>query len=64
MISALEGWSFLGPKGPMYIRPQDHALNQPMFQVALVKQANGKYSDKVLKMISPGLVQPPLTPFK
>ena len=64
MIGALEGWRFLGPKGPMYIRPQDHALNQPMFQVALVKQANGKYTDKVLKMISPGLVQPPLTPFK
>jgi len=64
MIGALEGWRFLGPKGPMYIRPQDHALNQPMFQVSLVKQANGKYSDKVLKMISPGLVQPPLTPFK
>ncbi len=64
MIGALEGWKFLGPKGPMYIRPQDHALNQPMFQVSLVKQANGKFTDKVLKVISPGLVQPPLTPFK
>lgn len=64
MVSALEGWKFTGPKGAMYIRPQDHALLQPMFQVALVKQANGRYTDKVLKVISPGNVQPPLTPFK
>jgi branched-chain amino acid transport system substrate-binding protein len=64
MISALEGWKFLGPKGNMYIRPQDHALNQPMFQVALVKGANGKYTDKVLKAIAPAKVAPPITPFK
>jgi branched-chain amino acid transport system substrate-binding protein len=63
MVSALEGWKFTGPKGANYIRPQDHALLQPMFQVALV-QKNGKYTDKVLKIISPGLVQPPVTPFK
>lgn len=64
LVSALEGWRFAGPKGAMYIRPQDHALLQPMFQVRLVKAKNGKYTDKVLKRISPGLVQPPLTPFK
>jgi branched-chain amino acid transport system substrate-binding protein len=64
MISALEGWKFLGPKGNMYIRPQDHALNQPMFQVALVKGTNGKYTAKVLKAISPAKVAPPITPFK
>ncbi len=64
MISGLEGWGFVGPKGPEFIRPQDHALNQPMFQVQLVKQANGKFLPKVLKRISPGNVAPPLTPFK
>lgn len=64
MIGALEGWKFTGPKGAMYIRPQDHALIQPMFQVALVKGANGLYTDKVLKAISPGNVNPPVTPFK
>jgi branched-chain amino acid transport system substrate-binding protein len=64
MISALEGWKFTGPKGAMYIRPQDHALNQPMFQVALVKGKNGKYTSKVLKVIPPGKVAPPITPFK
>ncbi len=64
MISALEGWKFLGPKGAMYVRSQDHALIQPMFQVALVKGKNGKYTDKVLKVIPPSEEQPPLTPFK
>jgi branched-chain amino acid transport system substrate-binding protein len=64
MITALEGWKFLGPKGAMFIRPQDHALNQPMFQVALVKGKNGKYTSKVLKAIPPGKVAPPITPFK
>lgn len=64
MISSLEGWKFLGPKGNMYIRPQDHALNQPMFQVALVKGSNGKYTAKVLKRIAPAGVAPPITPFK
>jgi branched-chain amino acid transport system substrate-binding protein len=63
MVSALEGWKFAGPKGANFIRPQDHALLQPMFQVGLV-QKNGKFTDKVLKIISPGLVQPPVTPFK
>ncbi len=64
MVSALEGWKFAGPKGAMFIRPQDHAMVQPMFQVKLVKGKNGKYTDRVLKRISPGLVQPPITPFK
>ncbi len=58
MISALEGWQFLGPEGSRtFIRPQDHALNQPMFQVQLVKQRERQvYTDKVLKMIPPGTV--------
>ena len=64
MISGLEGWQFVGPKGIQRIRPQDHAMIQPMFQVQLVKQPNGKYLPKVLKRISPGNVQPPITPFK
>jgi branched-chain amino acid transport system substrate-binding protein len=63
MIGALEGYSFLGPKGPERIRPQDHALIQPMFQVELVKGSNGRYDAKVLKTISPGNVQPPVKAF-
>jgi branched-chain amino acid transport system substrate-binding protein len=64
MISALEGYKFVGPKGPERVRPEDHALLQPMFQVELVKGKNGRYDAKVLKTVSPGNVQPPITPFK
>jgi branched-chain amino acid transport system substrate-binding protein len=63
-ISALEGWQFLAPKGKQYIRPQDHAMLQPMFQVQLVPTSGGHFAVKVLKTISPGNVQPPVTPFK
>ena len=38
MITALEGYKFLAPKGIQAIRPQDHAMLQPMFRVKLVKQ--------------------------
>jgi len=63
-ITALEGWKFLAPKGPQYIRPADHAMIQPMFQVQLVPGSGGHFVAKVLKTISPGNVQPPVTPFK
>jgi branched-chain amino acid transport system substrate-binding protein len=63
-ISALEGWQFLAPKGKQYIRAADHAMLQPMFQVQLVPGSGGHFAVKVLKTISPGNVQPPVTPFK
>jgi branched-chain amino acid transport system substrate-binding protein len=62
MISALEGWQFLAPKGIQRIRPQDHAMIQPMFQVQLTFP-KGKAVPKVLKIVSPGNVQPPIHPF-
>ena len=37
MITALEGCKFLAPKGIQAIRPQDHAMLQPMFRVKLVQ---------------------------
>ncbi len=58
MISGLEGWQFLAPKGKQRVRPQDHAMIQPMFQVQLV-QKKGKWTPKVIKIVSPGNVQPP-----
>lgn len=61
MISALEGWNFVGPKGQMSIRPQDHALIQPMFQVKLT-QKNGHYVPVLLKTLA--RVTPPVVPFK
>ncbi len=63
-ISALEGWQFMAPKGKQRIRPQDHAMLQPMFQVQLVPGKGGHYAVKVLKTVSAGNVQPPVTPFK
>jgi branched-chain amino acid transport system substrate-binding protein len=63
MISALEGWQFLGPKGVNRIRKADHALIQPMFIASLIKGTNGKYEAKWLKTVSPGNVQPPVHPF-
>ena len=63
-ISALEGWQFAAPKGKQRIRPQDHAMLQPMFQVQLLPKGNGHFGVKVLKTVSPGNVQPPVTPFK
>jgi len=62
MISALEGYRFLAPKGPQRIRSEDHAMIQPMFQVQLVRKS-GKYVPKVIKVISPGNVQPPVKSF-
>jgi branched-chain amino acid transport system substrate-binding protein len=62
MISGLEGWKFLAPKGQQRIRPQDHAMIQPMFQVQLV-QKKGKWTPKVIKIVSPGNVQPPVKSF-
>jgi branched-chain amino acid transport system substrate-binding protein len=63
-ISALEGWQFLAPKGKQRIRPQDHAMLQPMFQVQLVPGAGGHFVVKVKKTVSAGNVQPAITPFK
>ena len=63
MISALEGWQFVGPKGLNRIRQQDHALLQPMFQVRL-RMVNGRPRAVPVKTFSPGNLQPPVTPFK
>jgi branched-chain amino acid transport system substrate-binding protein len=63
-ISALEGWQFAAPKGKQFIRPQDHAMLQPMFLVQLVPGKGGHFVVKVVKTVSPGNVRPPVTPFK
>jgi branched-chain amino acid transport system substrate-binding protein len=62
MIKALEGWKFVGPKGPQRIRPEDHAMLQPMFQVRL-RTVKGKQVPVPVKTFSPGNVQPPVRPF-
>jgi branched-chain amino acid transport system substrate-binding protein len=62
MISALEGWQFVAPKGLQRIRQADHAMLQPMFQVRLVRQS-GRLVPRVVKRFSPGNLQPPVRAF-
>ena len=63
MISALEGWSFVGPKGPQQIRKADHAMLQPMFNVRLRGPAANR---RAVPAATYGIrqVSPPVTPFK
>ncbi len=63
MISALEGYKFLAPKGFQAIRPQDHAMLQPMFRVALVKK-NGRLVANVLGTATPYDTAPPIVAMK
>ena len=60
MVSALEGWKFLAPKGWEAIRPQDHALLQPMFRVSL-SQAGKGWTAKVLGTATTYQTAPPIT---
>jgi branched-chain amino acid transport system substrate-binding protein len=63
MISSLEGWKFVGPKGQQQIRKADHAMLQPMFHVRL-RTAAGKPRAVPVKTFPMGKVTPPVTPFK
>jgi branched-chain amino acid transport system substrate-binding protein len=59
MVTALEGFKFLGPKGFSAVRPQDHALLQPMFRVQLVSNG-GRLSPKVLGTANSYQTAPPI----
>jgi branched-chain amino acid transport system substrate-binding protein len=63
MISALEGWKFVGPKGQQQIRKADHAMLQPMFHVRL-RTVRGKRQAAPVTTFPMGRVTPPVTPFK
>jgi len=63
MISALEGWKFVGPKGRQQIRKADHAMLQPMFHVRL-RTVRGKRQAVPVTTFPMGRVTPPVTPFK
>jgi branched-chain amino acid transport system substrate-binding protein len=63
MISALEGWKFVGPKGQQQIRKADHAMLQPMFHVRL-RTVRGKRQAVPVTTFPMGRVTPPVTPFK
>ena len=62
MISSLEGWKFMAPKGEQQIRAADHAMLQPMFIVKL--DGSGKDAHPVvLRTLTPQTVTPPVHPF-
>ncbi len=59
LVSALEGYKFLAPKGIQAIRPQDHAMLQPMFRVKLVKK-NGHLVPQLLGTATTFATAPPV----
>jgi branched-chain amino acid transport system substrate-binding protein len=59
MVSALEGWSFTGPKGQQQIRESDHAMLQPMFLVQL-RQSGSKYTVNTLVRLRAKHTAPPV----
>lgn len=59
LISALEGYSFLAPKGTETVRAKDHAMLQPMFIVKLDQSGSG-YDAAPVKTLSPDEVAPPV----
>jgi branched-chain amino acid transport system substrate-binding protein len=63
MVSSLEGYKFLGPKGWEAIRPQDHATLQPMFRVQLVS-SGGRLTAKILGTANSYQTAPPLVAMK
>jgi branched-chain amino acid transport system substrate-binding protein len=63
MVTALEGWTFAGPKGAMEIRASDHALLQPMFTAKLVQEGSG-FVPQLVATLAPADVAPPAVPMK
>ena len=59
MITSLEGYKFLAPKGIQAIRPQDHAMLQPMFRVKLVSK-NGRLAAVITGTASTFDTAPPI----
>jgi branched-chain amino acid transport system substrate-binding protein len=59
MIKALDGWSFLAPKGMQQIRASDHAMLQPMYQVKLVEHNPTDFTPVLLATLSARQTAPP-----
>ncbi|MCW3812861.1 substrate-binding domain-containing protein [Micromonospora sp. DR5-3] len=63
MIKALEGWQFDSVKGQMTIRPEDHALLQPMYQAKLTGSGTA-YTATAQKTLTGDETAPPVTQMK
>jgi branched-chain amino acid transport system substrate-binding protein len=59
MIKALDGWTFLAPKGEQQIRASDHAMLQPMYQAKLVENSATDFSPQLLQTLSSADTAPP-----
>ena len=57
MISGLEGFQFVAPKGVQRIRASDHAMLQPMFQVR-TRQVRNKWRAVPVKTFAAGNMAP------
>jgi branched-chain amino acid transport system substrate-binding protein len=58
MVTALEGFTFEGPKGETTVRASDHALVQDMYQAKLVEK-DGAWVPELIKVVSAKDVAPP-----
>jgi len=58
MVSGLEGYSFLAPKGQQTVRAGDHAMLQPMF-IAKLNQSGSDYTATLVKTLSAQDTVPP-----
>lgn len=63
MIKGLEGWQFDGVKGKMTIRPEDHALLQPMYQAKL-SGSGTEFTATAEKTLTGEETAPPVTQMK
>jgi branched-chain amino acid transport system substrate-binding protein len=63
LVAALEGYKFLAPKGFQAIRPQDHAMLQPMFRVQLASK-NGHLVPVLLGTATTYATAPPIVPMR
>lgn len=62
MISSLEGYQFVGPKGPEEVRASDHALLEPMFTAKLVTRGS-TIDAECVRTLPATAVAPPVHPF-
>lgn len=51
MISALDGWTFLAPKGEQQIRASDHAMLQPMYQARLSEVSSTDFTPSLVSAL-------------
>jgi branched-chain amino acid transport system substrate-binding protein len=58
MVTALEGFTFEGPKGETTVRASDHALVQDMYQAKLVEK-DGAWVPELIKVVPAKDVAPP-----